>query len=501
MRKEDREELKELLEQIRSSTTIRDEDKEVLVEFHRHLKHDSIGIKTRFFILKNLKLICERRDDHKVLLAEMLESKGAVLELLDWLDQGEYYDEEQDKVFQFGEKSQSHYRYALRKFGKLMNDGRLPDSMEVVYGGYRGKISKNAPMPNEVITWGDVVSLIKSCHNWRDMAILAVAWDSGARPYEIQDLTYEQVSRVGGFLQITVGGKRTPLRDVRLTIATPLLKYWLEQEHPANSDEEGFTSDTPIWTLLETNELLSRSGFNNVIRRVANRVDIDKTLNLRQFRKSRASVLASREEIDRGDLEERLGWSKGSKIVAVYIVRYGSSTDDKIAKSDGLSEEHLPESDHEEFRDPAPVLCPNCSRFTPRYDSKCIWCKTKFNPDKVEEIEQDGVESPSEQKAKEEARSDLLELITNGEITEESVVSARKLRRVIEDYPELLDHADKLRELVEPSSEDDDGDDDDDSADNDYADDNDEDDNDEDDEDDNDNDDDDEGTSPTSITQ
>ncbi|MCL9815292.1 site-specific integrase, partial [Natranaeroarchaeum aerophilus] len=474
-------------------------------KFHYYLLHHANTINTHIHSLNPVALISERSDAHGVRLSEVLKEEDSVWELLDWLKKGEYYDEDRQKTYTFGDTTRAHYYTSLRKFGRMMNDGVLPDSMEVIPTGSASKVSKNAPLPDEVITWEDTVNMIRSCYNWRDKAILAVAWDSGARPFEIEDLTYNRVSRDGEFLQITVGGKGTPLRDVRLTIASPLLKYWLENEHPANSAGERFTSETPIWSHLDKNRPLSRSGLSSIVRRVAARIDIDKPVNLRQFRKSRASVLASREEIDRGDLEERQGWTKGSRIVAVYIVRFGSSTDDKIAKSDGLSEEHLPESDHEEFHDPAPVLCPNCSRFTPRYDSECIWCKKEFNPNAVEEVEHSNVESPSEQKAKEEARSDLVELITNGEITEESVVSAKKLRRVIEDYPELLDHADKLRELVEPSSEDDDGDDDDDSADNDEddndEDENDEDDNDEDENDEDDNDDDDEGTSPTSITQ
>jgi site-specific recombinase XerD len=436
---------------------IDEDDRDLIRQFDILLSHDGIGYYWHAKLLLLIILLAQRRDAHGVGLRETLNSRQAVLELLDWIKGGEYVDHQAHKVYKFGEKSQSHYRSCLRKFGKLLNDGELPQSMEIIYGGCKTKVSESAPKKWEVLLWNeDVVPLLRVCKNERDRALVAVAWDSGARPYEIRDLTYGDISQDGDFLKITVGGKNTPLRNVRLIIASPFLKKWLEQEHPAN--EGKFQESTPIWMNLKKNEGLSNSRFGKIIpKTLANRVDIDKPTNMRNFRKSRSSVLASREDIGRGDLEERQGWAKGSKIVGHYITRFGSGTDDKVAKSDGLDKKFLPESEDEELPDPAPVMCPNCSRWTPSYDEECIWCATTFNPKAAKEANHRAVEDP----VKDEARRDLIEMVTNGDIDEEDIESAQELAHIVSRYPELLDYANEFQDLLERFEVDSDDDDDD----------------------------------------
>lgn len=422
-------------------------DRELLNEFKVLLSHDGYSEYWHGMVLERMSLIARRRDAHGVALADLFESDEAVLDILNWLQGGEYYDAEKEKLFTWGEKSQSHYRSALRKFGRILNDGTLPEEMEIIYGGDNSKPSESAPKRWEILLWHeDVVPLLRACENDRDRALIAVAWDSGARPFEIRDLTYGDISPDGDFLKITVGGKNTPQRDPRLVIASPFLKKWLEGTHPANDEKEGFTPETAIWTKLNENQELASGTFEKIIpEQIESRIDIKKPTNLRQFRKSRSSVLASREEIGRGDLEERQGWETGSDIVDAYITRFGSGTDDKISKSDGLAESDLPDSDHEELPDPAPVKCPNCSRWTPGHRNKCLWCVTNFNTDASKEAEHRDVESP----VKNQARRDLINLVTNGELTEENIETARQLAEVVRQYPEILDFGDSLQELME----------------------------------------------------
>lgn len=129
----------------------------------------------------------------------------------------------------------------------------------------------------------------------------------------------------------------------------------------------------------------------------------------------------------------------------MYIIRFGSGTDDKVSKVDGLDEEFLPSSESDEFPDPAPVKCPNCSRWTPSHDDRCIWCSITFNPEAAREPDYRTVESP----AKDKARRDFLEMITNGEVDTDNNESARQLAHIISRYPELLDHVEKIQELLD----------------------------------------------------
>jgi len=430
---------------IKEDDSMKQEDREMIQRFDVLLNHDSAGLRRHTQVLDHVGLVASRRDAHGVALSELFNSEDAVIQVLDWIEGGEYYDRNKNKTYEWGTKAKTHYRSSLRKFGKVLNDGELPEPMELIYGGDNTKLSESAPKPHEVIQWEDAVTLLNACRNSRDKALIATAWDSGARPSELRNLTYGDISPDGDFIKVTIGGKNTPMRDPRLVIASPFLKYWLKKSHPGNRTKGGLSSETSVWTCIDTNDSLSYSAFTKRIKyEIAPRTDIKKPTNLRNFRRSRASVLASREEIGRGDLEERLGWVKGSRIPAVYITRFGSGTDDKIAKSDGLSRESLPQSDHEEFADPAPVQCPNCSRWTPRYEETCLWCSTGFNPSALREAEHQVEDTP----VKTKARRDLIELVTNGEINEEDIESARELANVIKGYPELLDYAEDIQELL-----------------------------------------------------
>lgn len=276
--------LEKVRERIENADIVQ-EDRDLIEEFDTLLAHDGISKLWHSALLGWIGIIAARRDAHNVSLAELSDSKEEVLNLLEWIKKGEYYDDEEEKLYEFKEKTQTHYRTSLRKFGRLLNGNELPQSMEIIYGGDRSKVSASTPKKWEVLLWNpDCVKLIKACENLRDVALIAVAWDSGARPFEILDLTYGDISPDGDFLKITVGGKNTPLRDVRLVIASPYLKKWLEQGHPVADGEEEFSPDTPIWTKLNKNKKLWKEYARTIIPdRIAPRTDLDKPTNMRNF--------------------------------------------------------------------------------------------------------------------------------------------------------------------------------------------------------------------------
>lgn len=64
------------------------------------------------------------------------------------------------------------------------------------------------PHPSAMLHWKeDVVPMIDATMNTRDSALIATAWDSGARSGEIRDLTVGDVTDHRHGLQITLSGK------------------------------------------------------------------------------------------------------------------------------------------------------------------------------------------------------------------------------------------------------------------------------------------------------
>jgi len=80
----------------------------------------------------------------------------------------------------------------------------------------------------------DIIPMIEACKNSRDEALIAVAFDAGARSGELQDLTVGDVNDHKHGLRIFVDGK-TGQRDVTLIPSVPYLQRWLG-DHPAPDD-------------------------------------------------------------------------------------------------------------------------------------------------------------------------------------------------------------------------------------------------------------------------
>lgn len=133
--------------------------------------------------------------------------------------------------------SNRDYRVALRMFGRHVTDGDdIPEILEEV----PTTTSRNGPPlpdPSDMLGWHeDVVPMIEETRNQRDAALIAVAWDSGARWGEHETLTLGDVSDHDHGLQITVEGK-TGQRSITLMPSVPYLNQWLSA-HPGAKDPD-----------------------------------------------------------------------------------------------------------------------------------------------------------------------------------------------------------------------------------------------------------------------
>lgn len=341
---------------------------------------------------------------------------------------------------------------SLRVFIELVGSKDLiPDFSEVFQTNFSGKLNPT-PAPGTILRWDDdIVPMLRISKNWRDRALIATQWSSGCRPMsEFHDLTYGQiVDRGDHFIITTSPDTKTGERDVRIFVGAPYLKRWL-QHHPARA-EDGLQADTPIWTKIRENCLLSYGQFGKIFNKAAERANISKPSYPQHYRASRASILASREHVTQPDLEVHFGWARGSTAAANYISRFATETAKHIAKADGVVVDEEFE-DKEEPRNSvsidtendgpiAPVVCPNCEAWTPRHRETCLWCTTKITsgkPDRLGETRVTGTEEV------EEARDEIIQKVTNGEINEEDINTMRDVERVLSEYPSLFDRIEQL---------------------------------------------------------
>jgi len=343
-------------------------------------------------------------------LSETLDSTAAAEDMLRWINR-RYDNEETNK----------DYRLALRAFGKHITDGdEVPEFLE----GIPTTTSRDynpTPDPTNMLGWeDDVEPMIEATRNLRDAALIAVAWDSGARGGELMNLTVGDVTDSRHGLKLTLDGK-TGQRAVLLVPSVPYLNRWLG-EHPDADD-----SDAPLWSKLDRSEGVSYQLLRKSTRSAAKRAGVDKPVTFTNFRKSQASHLASR-GVNEATIKERLGWSQGSSVASRYVSIFGEDSDREIAKLHGKDIEL-------EEPDPiAPIECPRCGRENPRDRERCMFCQQVLDVEAVTEIREQ----------QREVRDAALRLVSERPELVDEIQEAEDLMTIFEDRPELQAEAEEL---------------------------------------------------------
>lgn len=393
--------LENLHDRIESSDALSETDREILQRFSDRLAllRSEYGAQRHEKLLRHCTIAAEEVGG----LADALEDRDVAEDMVRWINR-EYTNEETNK----------DYRIALRMFGKRVvesgvdvptNDDGVPESLAWI-PTTTSRDYDPTPDPADMLDWGeDVRPMIDACMNARDAALIATAWDSGARSGELLALTVGDVSDHRHGLQITVDGK-TGQRSITLVTAVPFLNRWL-QEHPRRDD-----STAPLWCKLQSGEEMSYQMCRKIPREAADRANVNKPVTFTNFRKSSASHLAS-QGVNQAVLEDHHGWVSGSDAAARYIAVFAEASDREIARAHGLDVE-------DEEPDPvAAVTCPRCDRKTPRDEPFCMWCHQALEHDAVDEIER------------------------------KQASQRRELLGIAKDNPELLNRLEEIEPLVE----------------------------------------------------
>ena len=402
-----------LRERIRDSDELSEADRNALLDFSDEL----FLRRSEYSGHRHEKLLrhCTRMAEEVGGLAAAREDRAAAEELVRWMNRT--YD---------NEETNRDYRIALRVFGKrLAEDDEAPDSLAWV----PSSTSKNydpAPKPANMLHWDrDVKPMLDACLNKRDAAMIAVAWDSGARSGEFRDLTVGEVTDHHHGLQITVEGKQGQ-RTVTLIPSVPYLQQWLD-EHPGREQ-----ASAPLWSKLDAPEGMSYNAVAKVFQRAAERADVDKPVTLTNFRKSSASYLAS-EGVNQATLEDHHGWKRGSDTAARYVAVFSDASDRELARAHGLDVEAVDES-----QDLAPVTCPRCEKETPNDEEFCVWCGQAVEPGAAETMREE----------EKQLRTAVMRLVQKDPDLLDTVDDAGDLLTVLQNRPDLAGDADAFRDAL-----------------------------------------------------
>ena len=428
------------------SLPVDSEDKPLLVEFDKQL--NKYKKKTNHYqLLSRILSFCRYRspptpnndDDsaHSISLSTLLVNPDAGERFEDWVTSLHTADGNQ-----IAPKTESHYRNAIRQYGELMGEDGRPIHIENIRStSPRAKNDNYDPTPkrSNILRWDESVIPILDSSNvhLRDKALIAVAWDSGARPSELYVMKAGHLTDRDDYFLFEIEDSKTYDRTPHLQVSMPYLRKWLLEIDKMTEDIGVATSplsippDQPIWTKQESSAQLAGSTFQSIGRRIGNRLGYRRPTNLKQFRKSRASIIAAKGGINGNTLRTRFGWEQGSSAPAHYITRFNDEANQQIANIDGspiqISEEHA---------EPSPVNCSSCNRWSPQHLNACFWCGTKVSGDEpTADSELERLSNKAE--INETAKSNLKERFSDLEVSGRSMELALDVVEAMESNPEL----------------------------------------------------------------
>ena len=407
--------IKNLRDRIQTSDEISDADRDALIDFSDEL----YLLQTKYSDHRHLKLLshCTNMAEKVGGLARALDDREATEELVRWINQS------YDNV-----ETNRDFRVAIRVFGRRVTDeegDEPPNSIDWVPSGTPRNYDP-APKPGDMLHWEeDVIPMIEATNYSRDAALIATAWDSGARSGEIRGLTIGDVTDHQHGYQLTFQGK-TGQRTVTLIPSVPYLQRWLT-DHPGRD-----VPDAPLWCKLDQPEEFSYRMFTKILEGAAEDAGINKPVTFTNFRKSSASYLAS-QGMNQAHIEDHHGWVRGSGVASRYVSVFGEDADRELARVHGVEID-----DEEELEPKAPIECPRCGRDTPREKDFCVWCDQATSHDAVQEI-----------KAEEQnLRDAILTLIRDDPALLDDIERAQNAMTIFEKRPDLFEDAKQFREAL-----------------------------------------------------
>lgn len=407
-----RKQIENLRDRIEESNEIKQRDKKILIRFS-----DRIDLlKSEYTDHRHNKLLrhCTIMAENVGGIADALEDRDAAEDLVRWINRT--YD---------NEYTNHDYRTAIRVLARRVTDSdELPASIKWIPSGMSNSHDP-VPDPGDMLHWdSEITSMIDKTRNSRDAALIAVAFDSGARSGELHSLTIGNVSDHEHGLNIHVDGK-TGQRSVTLIPSVPYLQRWLS-DHP-----EPDNPNVPLWSKLTKPEELSYRQFNNCFSDAAKRAGVKKSVTPTNFRKSNATYLA-RQGMNQAFIEDRQGRKRGSDATAHYVARFGGEADNEYAKMHGL------EVEEDDFEPLGPIECLRCQRDTPRHRETCVWCNQPLEYGAIESIKDD----------EKEIRDQMFRLAQENPEFLEDIRQARKFSEIVDDNPEIIKSAQAFAESL-----------------------------------------------------
>lgn len=364
-------------------SNVTSENKKKIIEFGEYSIAKDRSIKRQLKYFYTLKTI--EKNFHKTFNKA---TKKDIEKFVSWVNTSDYaYSTKRDfkiilKIF---------YKWLREEEGYNFSKHEYPD--EVKWISIEKKLNKKK-LPQELLNIEEVKKLAENTYNLRDRAFILLLYESGGRIGEILNIKIKDIENDKYGSLIILSGKTGP-RKIRVIASSPAVNNWL-LEHSNRQDKNAFLF-CGIWGKKRGEEI----GYNTIskmLKKTAEKANINKPVNPHHFRHSRATELAK--SFTESQLCEYLGWVQGSKEAATYVHLSGRDMDSAVLKMHGLVNE---EEKQNKF---TTITCPRCKTINDPSAKFCSQCSLGLDLQTVLNFE----------KTKDDFSTSLLNLIQDKEL-------------------------------------------------------------------------------------
>lgn len=219
-------------------------------------------------------------------------------------------------------------------------------------------------MQKDTVTETMIMAMVKNCRHPRDIAMVALAWDSGARVKELLNLRYKDIEIDKEGMKVTLGSGKG-YREIYLIFSRPYVSNWLAS-HPTKNRNDW------LWVCYGNThygEKLSYRTYNKWFKSLAQKASIPFKFYPYLLRSSRATWCAEHGWTE-AQLCQFFGWTIGSREAARYVKKTG-----KLAKTAMRETLGLDKRDEKEIL-LVPQICRVCGTTNPPIQDakRCMHC-------------------------------------------------------------------------------------------------------------------------------
>lgn len=330
-----------------AKSAISERNKKIIYDFEKHLTVTGISLPriTRYLYTLNWIAADLGKDFDSV-------TKDDITDIICALQQKSY-----------SEWTKKTYKSILKRFYKWLkgNDKKYPEEVEWI-STHVPRNKRTLPKTEDLLTEEDITNLLNATTNFRDKALVAMLWESGARIGEIGNQEVGSISFDKYGALIMMDGKTGP-RPVRLINSVPYVANWLSV-HPCKADKHA-----PLWVSVNgtSGQLVHYRGITKMLEKLFKRAQVYKRYNPHIFRHSRATFLAN--HLTEFQMNQYFGWAQGSDMPSTYVHLSGKETDKALLKLYGLEA-----SDDKEAQIRKPIKCVRCESVNPAGEKLCYKC-------------------------------------------------------------------------------------------------------------------------------